>query len=535
MILRAGRFLLLAWLLLVLKAAVSPEQQLYEQGLLLLQKGYYQEARSYFEQANQKDPGNPDILFSLGVAFYQLKDYQQAYRVYRLAMKQLPALELKGHLQGAIGDIFYQLEDFAEAVGYYQQALFVHSRSKGLRLRLALSYLKLQNYAAANVETERLIKDYPLLNEAWRLRSLIRLAQADYGEALKDFEKSLLNQPVQDFESLAQLNWLYRLNHDFDSAKKIAFQLVNLQAKMHPEAYLIAGDTLFENLTRCQSGQICDQAALAEASVSFYQKYTLAEPQQALGHYKLGKLYLWLMEPQTARTFFRQAALLFPEHRNYQFAWIEAEMACGDWFEADKQFKNFVFENNRSEDLEFLVKMEETGFSFSLPQLSEGTDLQNKVDLQGVYFLRGYLKYLKTRQLNLAQHDWLLAEQKNPQSAMTDLIRALRMSAHGQDLWAGDFLKQAIRKQPEWWLPYQLMGQLMRRQQKHQDALWYLEQSLHWNPLARSVFFEVLDLSLQLKDEVSFKKTLNYALRIFPNEPKFQTYYWKSLEKDSSL
>ena len=121
MILRAGRFLLLAWLLLVLKAAVSPEQQLYEQGLLLLQKGYYQEARSYFEQANQKDPGNPDILFSLGVAFYQLKDYQQAYRVYRLAMKQLPALELKGHLQGAIGDIFYQLEDFAEAVGYYQQ------------------------------------------------------------------------------------------------------------------------------------------------------------------------------------------------------------------------------------------------------------------------------------------------------------------------------------------------------------------------------------------------------------------------------
>ncbi|PIU81622.1 hypothetical protein COS70_03115, partial [Candidatus Micrarchaeota archaeon CG06_land_8_20_14_3_00_50_6] len=83
-------------------------------------------------------------------------------------MKQLPALELKGHLQGAIGDIFYQLEDFAEAVGYYQQALFVHSRSKGLRLRLALSYLKLQNYAAANVETERLIKDYPLLNEAWR-------------------------------------------------------------------------------------------------------------------------------------------------------------------------------------------------------------------------------------------------------------------------------------------------------------------------------------------------------------------------------
>jgi tetratricopeptide (TPR) repeat protein len=531
----SSRWVLLLLIGLLLPAAQSSGEMYYQQGLRLMQQGYYQEARLYLEQAREQDPHNPELLFSLGIVLYKQKDYQNAYLIYQEALKDVPSRELKGRIQGALADIYFQLEDFEQAANAYKQAVYLLPQVKGLRLRLALSFLRLQNYAFALVETEKLLKEHPLLEEAYQLRSLIKLSQTNYSQALQDFEKALEQKKQPDFESWVQLNWLYRINSDFSRAQAIAQKLVMAYAKSHPEAYLIAGDTAFESLTRCPSKSACRQTEQAQQAINYYEKYTLVEPQQALGQFKLGRLYLWSKSPQSAHTFFRRAEMLFPEHRPYAISSIESEMASGKWLQARKKIDQNGLNADLLEDLELLIKLQDAGKWPELVNIKDSEPLAEFSPSQKSlwFFLKGYFKYQQTHQLQIAQADWLQAEKLDPQGPGNDLIRALRMQNAKQTRWAQDLFKQATRKHPEWWLPYQLMGQLLLETEEWENASDYFEQAIRWNPLSKSSFLGLLETEAHLNQD--HQETLNYALSIYPDAPELQAIYWQELKQETSL
>jgi len=522
--------------LLCLGAQSLPADPLYREGLRLMQQGYYHEARLYLEQAQAKDPDNPELHFSLGIVYYKQKNYQLAYGRYQKALTLLPRPELKGRIQGALADIFFQLEDFKQASQAYQQALFFLPQSKGLRLRLAMSFMRLQNSRAALAETEKLLKAYPLLEEAYQLRSLIQLSQANYSQALQDFEKSL-EQKQPDWESWVQLNWLYRINLDFERAGTVANKIVQLHAREHPEAHLIAGDTAFESLLHCQRAPHCNTHTEVQKAIAFYEKYTLAEPEQALGHFKLGKLYLWDKNPSLALTFFKRAEMLFPQHRHYYTARLEAEIAAGQRQKIEKTLKAQPLNPLQLEDLELLIKLQAVypGQSLITAMPTAPPEEWTQGQKSQWYFLKGYLAYLQGENRHLAHADWEKAEKSDPQSAGNDIIRALRLKDSQKWVWAKDLLLQAMHKYPEWWLPYQLLGETEYQNRAWKNAAFYLEQAIRWNPLSKTSFLTLYEVQTELNLRQEAQDTLVYALLIYPEDAELQTRYWQSLEQKPSF
>lgn len=528
---------LLIGLAAVLCLATTPlPDPLYREGLRLMQQGYYHEARLYLEQAQDKDPNNPELHFSLGIVHYKQKNYQLAYARYQKALTLLPSRELKGQILGALADIYFQLEDFKQATQAYQQALSFLPHSKGLRLRLAMGLLRLQNTTAALAETEKLVKAYPLLEEAYQLRSLIQLSQANYSQALQDFEKAL-EKKQPDWENWVQLNWLYRINLDFERAGVVADKLVQLHAREHPEAHLIAGDTAFEALLHCQRAPHCNTHAQVQTAIAFYEKYTLAEPEQALGHFKLGKLYLWDKNPGLAQTFFKRAETLFPEHRHYHTARLEAEIAAGNRQKIEQDLNAAPLNPLYLEDLELMVKLQDIyhGKKQILPLPTVPPAEWTQSQKSQWYFLKGYLSYQQGENYHLAQADWDKAEKADPGSACNDIIRALRLKKSQKWAWAKDLLLQAMRKSPEWWLPYQLLGETEFENQTWKNAAFYLEQTVRWNPLSKKSFLTLFDAQSKLNLNQEAQNTLIYALRIYPEAPELQSRYWQNLEQKTSL
>ncbi len=529
---RSRKALLFCLAALLCLGAQAPADPLYREGLRLMQQGYYTEARLYLEQAQEKDPYNPELHFSLGIVAYKQKNYQSAYGRYQKALTLLPSPELKGRLQGALADIYFQLEDFKQAAQAYQQALSFLPQSKGLRLRLAMSLLRLQNNRAALAETEKLLKAYPLLEEAYELRSLIQLSQANYSQALQDFEKAL-EKKQPDWESWVQLNWLYRINLDFERARTVAKKIVQIHAREHPEAHLIAGDTAFESLLHCQRSAQCNPSEQVQSAIAFYEKYTLAEPEQALGHFKLGKLYLWDKNPRLAQTFFRRAEMLFPEHRHYHTARLEAEIAAGNRKKIEVQLKAQPLNPLYLEDLELMVKLQEMyqGQNHSKEMPTAPPEEWTQSQKSQWYFLKGYLEYREGNNIHLALTNWGKAEKADPQSAGNDIIRALRLKESNKSAWAKDLILQAMRKYPEWWLPYQLLGESEYENKAWKNAVFYLDQAVRWNPLSKKSFLKLFEAQTQLKLSQEAQSTLAYALAIYPDAPELQTRYWQNLEQ----
>lgn len=507
----------------------------YQQGLRLLQRGYYTEARFYLEKARAQEPARPEILFSLGVLEYQLKNFPQAFQAYHQALSLLPEPQLKSQIIGALGDIYYQMQDYAQAINAYQQALFTLPHTQGIRLRLAICYFKQQNYAFAQAETERLLKDFPFMPEAIQLRSLIQLAQADYITAMENLEKSRQINPVQDLLRDTHLNWLYRVNRRYEAARTLAKDMIKQYSYAHPHVFLLAGDTAFDSLTGCIAEPLCPAQALALEAASYYEKYTLLEPKQALGHYKLGQLYLWQKAPQTAEVFFKRAEQLFPDYPSYRISRLETELMRLNPRKTPHLLSQFTLNPAQLLDLELLIKLKDAGVSVDMSIPSQPAPDLSAAEQGLWYFFRGYLAYQLHGQLDKGAADWYRAEQLAPTAASADLIRALRMQAAGQYMWARDLLYQALQKKPDWWLAHFLMGRLHKQLQQPSQALYHLDQAIRWNPLSYASFLEFFDMANPTSFTTLWQENLKYALRLYPEDSYFQMYYWKYLKQKTSF
>lgn len=229
--------------------------------------------------------------------------------------------------------------------------------------------------------------------------------------------------------------------------------------------------------------------------------------------------------------------MLFPEHRHYYTARLEAEIAAGNRQKIEMQLKAQPLNPLYLEDLELMVKRQEmsqeqsraTGMPEAPPE--EWTQSQKSQ----WYFLKGYLEYLEGKNIHLALPDWGKAEKADPQSAGSDIIRALRLKESHKSAWAKDLLLQALRKNPEWWLPYQLLGESEYENKAWKNAAFYLGQAVRWNPLSKKSFLQLFEAQTQLKLNQEAQNTLAYALAIYPDAPELQTRYWQNLEQKSSF
>jgi TolA-binding protein len=107
----------------------------------------------------------------------------------------------------------------------------------------------------------------------------------------------------------------------------------------------------------------------------------------------------------------------------------------------------------------------------------------------------------------------------------------LRLKESNKSAWAKDLILQAMRKYPEWWLPYQLLGESEFENKAWKNAVFYLDQAVRWNPLSKKSFLKLFEAQTQLKLSEEAQSTLAYALAIYPDAPELQTRYWQNLEQ----
>ena len=535
---RRAEFRSLFWGILILwagtaESAPSTASTLYQQGLRLLQSGHPREALAYLQQATQRDPLNARFIFSQAVAHSQLQHQAEAFDLYQRALTAFPDPDLKAHIQSGMGDIYFRMEAYTQAVSAYQQAIFVLPTLKGVRFRLAIAYLSLKNYTFALQEIETLLQQDPLFKEGYYLRSLIQLSLSDDQQALRDLQKAKLSTRQEDLLFQIQLNSLYVLNRDFTQAEAHAQEMVRNYAPKHPEVYLMAGDVFFNALSDCRTEESpCLLTAHLQQAETYYEKYILAAPEQALGHYKLARLHLWQKMPQSALIFARRAEALFPGYPDGQVLWILNFLSRKS---PQVQMLNMRPDSLSTTELEKLSMMQEADFPlpFSEKQIAQSPQTSEMAHIKW-FFYRGYLKYLQAQKNpEAAEREWSTVVQQEPSGALADLIRALRMRATGQLHWAQQLLDQAARKAPDWWLPPRILGDLLFEQKDFNGAWWALDQSIRRNPLSRQAFFKAIEAARLSGRSKDWLENLKYSLVFFPTDSDFQRWYWEFLKQET--
>lgn len=505
----------------------------YQHGLELLQAGHYVKAAKRLQAALQQQPHDPNIAFALGVAYYQMRNYAAAFESYRQALKELPPLELQARLYSGLGDVSFALEDHEQAIGYYQQALFYNTSWLGVRLRLAESLLKQKYFASALQELTYILRYEPLLTEAYRLRSLVYLSQQDFERALRDLEQVNLNQTTKSFDFYVQLNWLYRINHKWDEAIAIGQQLVQTWGISNPDSYRILADSL---LAQLQAQLATNQVPLPEhydRVLQYYQRYTLSQPNNPLGHYKIGQLYQIQGDLEQAHVFYKQAYQLFPQRLPYLLNMLEIESALGRYPQAFQTLVRLqpVFEGD-IHYWEARVKFDrgqDTTAILAALELWMAKETKPEWLARGL-FLRGKCLSRQGAEPFVWQSQWQKAEALAPHLPEADIIRAERMKLIGHIPWAIELYRQAQFKRPDWAVPYQSLGNLYVHQQQWPQALALLLQAHFYAPADYGVMRQLEQTLLAMNDHQRLKPLYERALITFPSDRYFQQHYLEFLQ-----
>ena len=157
-----------------------------EKGFEALKKEQYEAARRIFTKALLKAPGNPDVLYFLGVAELGLQHIDLAREDFQRTLALEPNHELAlvslGHLQLRTGAT-------ADAISLLQKAVTLGRASWRTHYELATAYLKVNRYSDAEFEASRAAH----LAKENGANATYLLGQIQYAEGHQDEAKRTLN------------------------------------------------------------------------------------------------------------------------------------------------------------------------------------------------------------------------------------------------------------------------------------------------------------------------------------------------------
>jgi tetratricopeptide (TPR) repeat protein len=164
-----------------------------EKGFEALKKEQYEAARKIFTKALQKAPGNPDVVYFLGVAELGLQHIDLAREDFQRTLALEPNHELAlvslGHLQLRTGAT-------ADAISLLQKAVALGRASWRAHYELATAYFKVNRYADAQFEAShaaRLAKENGA--NATYLLAQIQYAEGHQEEAKRTLSSIPVNYP----------------------------------------------------------------------------------------------------------------------------------------------------------------------------------------------------------------------------------------------------------------------------------------------------------------------------------------------------
>ena len=459
----------------------------YKNGLLLLHQNKYEEALDELQTALTYDPQNPDILFGLGICFYQLKAFTDAYKSYDKAIFYYPSLSLKAQARSGIGDIYLQLGAYDEAIKEYNMVIVHKPKWPGVHLNLGMAWLKKGEYDNAIKEVKILLDSNPSLGEAYLLSSLIHLEKLDFSSSLTDLEKAFdLISPTIDI--YYQLNRLYRLNNKYEKGVELIKNLIKNEKNKEniSDSYNILGDSLFEwyqyllkNKALNNEEPVTDVNNLLKDAVSHFKRSALIYPDEMNIRYKIGNIYALMNNLTDAQVYMKQAATLNPQKMDAglelnQILWrnsfwsqaenMAEELTVSFPSNAETWINLYLIKQNLGKDKEALNVLKKA--LKRIPK-NKDRDLTEEVKLKYVLGER----YYNEGNTKEAFKTWKYISSNSPYSIYSDLIKVYSLIESRKYSDAAKILDDLKRKDYMFPKIYFLKGLLDLKEKKYDSAL----------------------------------------------------------------
>ena len=165
------------------------------QGVVLFQRGQYQEALREFQEASYDDPNNPDAYYNLGATYHQLgklrtlpEDLARAETCYRQCLDRNPnhrdchrGLAVLLAEQGRTDEAFRSLQSWVD-----QQPT-----ASEPKIELARLHEEFGNRSAAKERLVEALTTDPQNAQEWAALGRIREQSGEYAQALANYQRSL--------------------------------------------------------------------------------------------------------------------------------------------------------------------------------------------------------------------------------------------------------------------------------------------------------------------------------------------------------
>jgi len=118
------------------------DSSMYEQGVVLLEQGAFDQAEQCFRAAIQAEPGHARAWNKLGVLYVHRRDLQQAAECFQTAIDYDPEL---AEAYSNLGNVYFEQGDFETALVVYHRAIEIDPECATAYHNLGVLYKKQGN------------------------------------------------------------------------------------------------------------------------------------------------------------------------------------------------------------------------------------------------------------------------------------------------------------------------------------------------------------------------------------------------------
>ncbi len=256
----------------------------------------WQLAVATFQKSLTLGNTDPFLLLLLGGAHRELKQYDEALKVFRSVIELQPAAEALVSAHDEIGSTYWEMGQFQDAVSAYKTALRIDPNDVDAHRELGLSYYRLSQYPNALAEVQQAIRLNPKNASSFRALGYIFVKMGKKQEAMEAY-KTLLTLNIEMAQQLyAEINKIEPSNKRGTAT--------SLSETNTAETYLAEG---------IKYNDANDHASAIEA----YKKAIALNPKMSEAHYRLSSSYFLLDRDQEALVAINEALRLSPKEPAY--------------------------------------------------------------------------------------------------------------------------------------------------------------------------------------------------------------------------
>ena len=252
----------------------------------------------------KSEPGNVEGWRSLGDGYFFIKQYQDAIKAYREALRIQPDYFRYYSTWSRLGLAYDFLKKYDQAIGAYREALRINPNDFSTWHNLGNAYKNLKQYDKAIRAYREVVRIQPFF-EAWTSLGKVYFLAEQYDQAVQPYQEALRIRP-EDADTWYALGLSYYATNQYDQAIPAYREALRIQPE-NAAAWSGLGGTYL-------------QLHQYDQAIPAYREALRIRPEDAHTWYALGLSYYRTNKYDQAIQAFREALRIEPEEAGAWFS-----------------------------------------------------------------------------------------------------------------------------------------------------------------------------------------------------------------------